>query len=133
MGFLLKLIIMQNSYEIQNYYFLVFSLARTCTTFSPLPQVVVYCVRQRTASKLGSGNCVRPKSQPLKLNIFVDGARRTVNYTNYKTAISVEITCWEDEQFPLTSGSSRYFLHPCVRYPIRFGGGAALRSGAQKT
>ena len=34
---LLKLIRMQNNYE--QYFFLVFSLAQTCTSFSPLPQV----------------------------------------------------------------------------------------------
>ena len=42
----LILIRMQNNYELQNVFFLVFSLARTRTTFSPLPQVAVYCVNQ---------------------------------------------------------------------------------------
>ena len=75
MGFWLKLITMQNNYELQ---FIVFSLARISATFSPLPQVAVYCVRERVTPKWGSGNYVRPKSQPLKLNIFGDRARKNV-------------------------------------------------------
>ena len=67
---------MQNNYELQKF-FLVFSIARSSTAFSPLLQAAVYCVREIIASKWGSGNCVAPKSQPLKLNIFVDRARKT--------------------------------------------------------
>ena len=78
MGIWLKLIRMQNNYELPNDFCFVFSLTWACTTFSPLPQVTVYYVRERIASEWGSGNCVRPKSQPIKLNIFVDRARSTV-------------------------------------------------------
>ena len=48
-----KLIRMQNNYELQKDFVLVVSLARARTTFSPLPQVVVYCVSQLIASKWG--------------------------------------------------------------------------------
>ena len=70
---------MQNNYDLQKYS-LVISHKLTCSTFltTAVPQVVAYYIRERIASKLGSRNCVMPKSQPLKFNIFVDRACKTV-------------------------------------------------------
>ena len=102
---------MQNNYE--QYFFLVYSLARTCTRYSFDSYTTgggLLRKGQIIVSKWGSINCITPKSRPLKLNIFVDRARRTVKTETFclgfltaklkKTAISVKITFWEGEQFP---------------------------------
>ena len=52
---------MQNNYELQQDFCFVFSLARTSTTFAPPPEVAVYCVRERNASKSGSRNLHKTK------------------------------------------------------------------------
>ena len=70
---------MQNNYEIQNDFFYFQPCTDLHYFFAPTTgDGYTYCVRERIASKWGRGNGVRLKSQPLKLNILGDRARRTV-------------------------------------------------------
>ena len=54
----------------------------------------LYLLRKgNIASKWSSGNCVSPKSQPLKLNIFGDGARRAVKPSDPLSLQPTAVVC----------------------------------------